>query len=220
MFSVTTTTPSNFAPVSTSDMHAWLRLNDTSEDGLLSALVDAASDLWTVHTGQVLGNPTLRLNLDHWPTRYLGYNDQPTPFPWPWSVTPNTMYPTAAIYLPRKPVTAVTSVEYLDTGGTWQTLDSATWTADTASQPARVILPTSLPSLHLTQRPTVRVTFTAGYADAAHLPNTAVLAVKMLAAHWWGNREAYSEQNLSDLPMGWLALTKRHSLEMSGDWNT
>lgn len=192
MYHVETITPATFAPVSTADLKTWLRLNDTSEDTLLPVLVSAAADKWLNDTnGHVLCSATYRLRLDCWPTG-------------------------GAVYIPRAPVSAVTLVEYLDPSGTWQTLTG--WTTDAGSIPARVVLPTSLPSLHPTQRPAVRVTFTAGYASGA-VPGAAAVAIRLLASHWYENRESYQEEDLKELPSGWFALTKQYDTGINTDWN-
>ena len=207
MQKVEVTTPATFPLVTAADMRAYLRLNDSGEDTLLSQFVDAARDLFEVHTGLVLAASTLRLRLDHWPT--AGYRDSA-------SVYPGDFATASCIYIPRGPVNSITSVQYLDTDGSWQTLTGTS--SYIVTQPARVILPTALPGTHPSQRPAVRVTFTAGFANAAAVPSAILVAIKLLAAHFYENRTAYGD-DMTELPQGWFALTKRFSLECSGNWN-
>jgi uncharacterized phiE125 gp8 family phage protein len=192
-------TPPTFPAVATADMVSYLRLYDNYESDLIASFVDAATDLFTQHTGVVLCDQTQRLRLDNWPVQKC-------------SQKPNI------IYVPRAPVTGITSVGYLDPNNTWQTLSGCIY--DLVSTPARVILPTGpLPILHDTAAGSVRVTFECGYANAASIPSAAALAVKLLAAHWYENRSAFTEDPVIELPQGWFALTKRFSLEVGGNWN-
>ena len=182
----------------------FLHLNDTSESVLIGSLIDAAADKWTNDTGgHVFCSQTLRLNLDKWPNSCQPYQ---------------IAYPNpSVIYIPRGPVTSVTSVQYLDTTATWQTLSS--WTADTNSTPTRIVLPANLPQLHQTQLPSVRVTFVAGYANAAAIPATALVGIRLAAAHWYEQRSGYTEGELKELPQGWAALTARYALGISCEVN-
>jgi hypothetical protein len=192
-------------------MHTWLRLNDTTEDTLLAGLVSAAESLWTNDTaGHVLCSATFKLYLDHWPLQN---------YPYGYGHVTGFGPTTPIISIPRTPVTAISLVEYLDPTATWQILDSSTYSVDVNSTPARVMLPTSLPTLHPTEAPRVRVTFTAGYADASHVPADAVLGVKLLASHWYLNREAYLSEDLKDLPAGWLALAHKNHTGITADLN-
>ena len=192
MQSFETVTPAATPPVSTATLKAHLRLNDSTEDTLLAEWVLAASDLFTRATGYVLISTGFRLNLDAFPS-------------------------TGTIFIPRRPVSAVASVEYLDNNASWQTL--AGTTTDLSSTPARVILPSSLPAVHTTRVPTVRVNFTAGHANAAACPPLALVAVKLLASHWYAHREAFGEAALSDIPQGWRDLCNRFDLGIRGTWN-
>jgi hypothetical protein len=223
MFKIETLTPANFSPVSLADFKLWARTNDTADDTLIPALVTAASDKWTADTsGHVLCSATYRLRLDGWPSRYLDQYGDPAPFPYPvYQYNPDTQLPSLTINIPRAPVTAISLVEYLDTSGSWQTLDG--YSTDLVSVPARVVLPSNLPTLHPTQRPSVRVTFTAGYADANSIPAGAVVGVKLLANHWYnsgtGFGGAYTADEVKELPQGWFALTKQYDTGISGNWN-
>jgi uncharacterized phiE125 gp8 family phage protein len=200
-------TPPTFPAVATADMVSFLRLYDNYESDLIASFVDAATDLFTQQTGVVLCDQSQRLRLDNWPIlkpySYCGSLLQPKP---------------NVIYIPRAPVTSITSVGYLDPNNTWQTLSGCIY--DIVSTPARIILPTGpLPILHDTAAGSVRVTFECGYPDAGSIPSAAALAVKLLAAHWYNTRSAYTDDPLTEVPAGWFALTKRFSLEIGGNWN-
>lgn len=215
--SLTVITPANFQVVDTTTMINYLRLNDNSESSLISTFINAATDQFTNDTnGHVLAQQTLMLKLDHWNYITYGYG-YPANYTYEYSYAYQLQLPAQTIKIPAAPVTAISLVEYLDPTATWQTLTG--WTADTASTPARVILPLTLPQLHPTQLPAVRVTFTAGYANAAAVPPLAQVGVQLLASHWFENRTAYTDTELKTLPSGWQSMCARFWVGPNGDIN-
>lgn len=179
-------------PVSVDDCKAWMRLNDSTEDDLISEWIEAAAFMFMSQTGYALTETALRLNLDGWPVE-------------------------GVVYLPRRPLKTITSVEYLDTAGSWQTLTGTS--ADLKSVPGRVVLGPSRPSLHNTQVPKLRVNFTAGHATADAVPKAARVAVKQLVGHYYNQREAYGEISLNEVPMGWKAVCSQFATGIQGSWN-
>jgi len=98
-----------------------------------------------------------------------------------------------ALLLPRPPLLAITSIGYHDGNNSTQTMASSDYVviAPTKAQ-ARVIpqIDTNWPATK--ERPdSVKIVYTAGYGTTGeHVPETLRLATKMLAAHWYANREA------------------------------
>ena len=167
------TTGPTVLPVSVADMNAHLRLNDTTENALVSDWIEAAAFMFLSATGYALTSTSLRLNLDCFPAR--------------------------TVFIPRHPVTSITSVQYLDTAGSWQTVSGSDYTSDIKSVPARVTFKDTFaaPTLHPTAVPNVRVNFVAGHALAASCPKLALVAVKQLVGHYYRQREAYGEISLT-----------------------
>jgi hypothetical protein len=62
------------------------------------------------------------------------------------------------------------------------------------------------------------VDFVAGWANAGAVPKGVRVAVRQLAAHWYENREAFTERKLGDLAAGWGHLTRAYGLGLQGDW--
>lgn len=209
-------TPPTFQVVDTTNIN-YLRLNDTSESVLISKLIAAASDQFTIDTnGHVLAQQTFMLKLDHW--NYLSYGyGYPANYTYEYSYAYQLQLPAQIIKIPAAPVTNISLVEYLDPTATWQTLTG--WTADIDSTPARVILPLTLPQLHPTQLPAVRITFTAGYANVDAVPPLAQVGVYLLSAYWFENRTAYTDSELKPIPNGWASTCARFSLGPNGDIN-
>ena len=59
----------------------------------------------------------------------------------------------------------------------------------------------------------VRITFTAGIADLTGYADV-VLAIRMLTAHSFANREAVSERQMHEMPMAVTSLLRPHMLVM------
>jgi len=215
--SLTVITPATFTITDALTTGGYLRLNDTSESTLLTLMIAAATETFTNDTnGHVLCSQTLMLELDNWNFKTYGYGYPPN-YTYEYSYAYQLQMPALTIKIPAAPVTAISLVEYLDPTGTWQTLTG--WTADTRSTPARIILPLTLPQLHPTQLPAVRVTFTAGYANAAAVPARAVVGVWLLASHYFENRVAYIAGELKAIPKGWESLCAQFSLGPNGGFN-
>lgn len=190
MLNLETTTAPTVPVVATADMKLHLRLNDDAEDALLAEYVQGAADLFTRQSGYALTTTTFRLNLDKFPDNSCQQKSGRN-----------------IIYVPVKPVASLTSVQYLDTDGVWQTL--AGTTADLTNCPARIILPATLPVLHASTLPAVRVNFVAGVALAASVPALARIAVKLAAAEWYAMRESFVEVERKPLPQGWDMIVKQ-----------
>lgn len=186
MWNIETITAPSVPAVSTEDIRAHLRLNTSAEDTLLADWITAATEKFTHETGYVLTSGTYRLRLDGWPDHGM-------------------------ICIPRHPITSVTSVQYLDTAGSWQTVSSGNYATDLSSVPARIVFSSgySLPELHETAVPKVRVQFVAGVSQASALPRLATQAIKLLASHWYTYREAFGTANLTETPAGWKAVVNQ-----------
>ena len=112
-------------------------------------------------------------------------------------------FPCWDISLPRPGLVSVSSVQYVDNGGVLQTWSSSNYTADLADGerlPGRIY-----PNYSLTwpttraERNAVRITYVAGYANAAAVPEEIKTAIRMTAVAMYENRERSAEQNLEQL---------------------
>lgn len=118
------------------------------------------------------------------------------------------------LYLPIPPVQSVDSITYVDTDGTTRTLSASLYTVDVRSQPARITpaFGQIWPSVR-TQVGSVVVAFTAGYASASLIPARTRQAIRMLAAHWYLNREAVVVgQSAGVMPIGVTELLDQDKL--------
>ena len=127
-------------PVSVAEAKAHLKVDISDDDALIGALITAAREECEHLTDRAIAEQTLELSLD--------------------------AFPAAGIKLPRPPVSAITSVEYIDIDGAPQALSGPDYYFDDAQEPCW-ILPAygeSWPSTR-DDANAVIVTYEAGYAN-------------------------------------------------------
>jgi uncharacterized phiE125 gp8 family phage protein len=110
------------------------------------------------------------------------------------------------IRLPVGPYVSVDTVKYFPKGSSTLTvLDASTYRVSPGKHALISFLQTA-PTID-PREDALQIGFTVGYgADGTFLPLHIALAVKMLAAHWYMNRESTSTQILNEIPMGFHAL--------------
>lgn len=96
-------------------------------------------------------------------------------------------FPSGNIVIQQSPVTEVSKIEYYS-GDAWQEMDTADYHVDTVSQPARLVPEDSWPSTDDYPN-AVKVTFSAGYADQASVPQMIKQLILLLVAHWYDVRQ-------------------------------
>ncbi len=152
-------------PVTLSEAKAHLRVTASDEDALITALITAARTTCENEIRRSLITQTWELTLDQFPD---------------------------AIELPYPPIIGITSVEYIDaTSGTETTLSSASYTLDAKSEPGWLVpaygynWPSTRDEINA-----VTVTYTAGYGNAAAVPEAIKGWIKLMVGHLCENREA------------------------------
>jgi uncharacterized phiE125 gp8 family phage protein len=169
--SLTLVTGPAAVPISLAEVKAQCRLEDNAEDALLMAYVRSAVDYVEQHSGLKLITQTWSYTLDWFPTWRYRY--------------PADNY----IRLPLSPVQSITSISYLDA----TTGDPQTWAStDYVLRGDRIILAPNAqwPTVWCGQD-AVTVTFVVGYgASWNDVPESLRQAIGMLAAYWYGQREA------------------------------
>lgn len=162
-------------PVSVDDFKAHARIDYSEEDLLLAGYLKAARDMVERDSQRALFTQTWTLKLD--------------------------AFPCDVIELRVCPVQSVTSIVYTDTAGASQTWSASNYVVDVQSEPATITLANgqTWPST-LDQANVVTVTFTAGYATASAVPPLACQLIRLLAAHWYRNRESVGPGNMGSIP--------------------
>lgn len=105
------------------------------------------------------------------------------------------------VTLPVEPVRSI-AVTYTDAAGDEQALDPAFYTLSAwPSMAMELRLNSDLvrPALDRIDYP-VRITISAGYADAAAVPPELKIAIRLLVAHWYANREAVTTVAATEMP--------------------
>lgn len=179
-------TPPALEPLTRADVLAHLRLCSDDSSAELTRLLKAAREYVEGETWRQLLPATWRYSLDRFPC---------------WEIE-----------LPRAPLASVTSITYIDTNGTTQTLSGALYKQDTDSEPGRVTpaYGQSWPSTRC-EMAAVKITYVAGYASAALVPEQLKVAILELVGHLYENREAVNIGNITSLvPLGFENLIARY----------
>jgi uncharacterized phiE125 gp8 family phage protein len=160
-------------PVTTAEAKNHMRVDIDDDDTLIDGMIEAGRDYFEDTSRRALITQTWRQNLDAWPE-----GDE--------------------IELPRPPLQSVTSIIYKDEDGNETTLPSSAYIVDTDSEPGRIVLAhgESWPTGTLFPANPIQITFVAGYGDADDVPEKFKQAIKLLVAHWYEHREAYSDEGL------------------------
>lgn len=111
-------------------------------------------------------------------------------------------YSERCIKLPRSPTQSVESIEYVDSNGVTQTWSDTDYIVSTAREPGMVALgyEKNWPSARL-QADAITISYTAGYGDAADVPQVIKQAILLIVGHWFANREAVAVGNYNEVPM-------------------
>lgn len=165
-------------PVTVDNVKAQARItySDAAQDELLSLYLQTAVNYATRRLARPLMTSTWKYCCDAFPCR-------------------------GPLELPLAPATSVTHVKYVGDDGLQQVWDADEYVVDVASEPARLCpvfggaWPVIQPTLNA-----VEVQFVAGYGNATSVPAEIKLAVIMLAAHYWENREATADVKLLSVP--------------------
>lgn len=108
---------------------------------------------------------------------------------------------------PLPPLQSVTSIKYLDTTGTEQTLASSTYRVDAVSEPGRIALDygKSWPATYQVIN-AVAVRFVSGYGAPAAVPGPIKRAILILIGEFFEQRKESVPVQLSSIPFGVRAM--------------
>lgn len=169
-------------PVTLSEVKAHCRVDDSNSDTFLTGLISAARQHVEQYTGLAIVSQTVEVRCSAW---------------------------CDLDGLPVAPVSAITSVKYLDTTATEQTLSGASYSLVGANTLQPSIAPgygVTLPSVYA-QADAIRVVVTAGYST---VPAPVKHAILLLIGHWNEHREAVAEGQFGEVPMAVTALLSNY----------
>ena len=159
-------TPPSSEPVTIEEVTRHLRVDEVVSDyELLEAYITMARTSIEEYLRWQLLTATWKLSLDRFPN---------------------------LIRVPRPPLQSVTTIEYIDTQDTLQTLDAAEYQVDSASQPGRIMVARgkTWPTVAHATFNAVQITYQAGHTAIANIPPPIRLCLMMLAGDFYEHREA------------------------------
>lgn len=178
---LTLITPPAAAPVSLAEAKVHLRVLNTAEDTLITALIEAAA----AHLGGRDGILGRALVTQTWELRLASFGCAPD----------------AGIDLPLPPLRSVVSVKYIDDAGVEQTVASGDYVVETGRRVGRV-----RPAYGKTwpapraEPGAVRIQFEAGYGAASAVPAPIRHAMLLLIGHWWVHKTPVMESGNMSAP--------------------
>jgi len=125
------------------------------------------------------------------------------------------IWPNGSIIIPLGPIISVDSIIYIDPNGNEQTLDTSLYVYDLDTEPLYInrAFGVAWPASRY-QIGSIKVNFTAGYANADAIPSDFKRALKLLIGHWYKNREAVvgieSRDTPNDMPFAVESILERY----------
>jgi uncharacterized phiE125 gp8 family phage protein len=180
------TTEPSVEPITLTQAKLNLRVDCAADDDLITALIVAARKYCEDYENRAYITQTITMKLNDLPHR---------------------------IVLPKPNLQSVTSVKYTDTDGDEQTLSSSLYDVDTYREPGEIVIAynASYPSIRYTTNGT-EIIYKAGYGDAStDVPQDTIQAIYLMINHLYEHREAASEINLEETPLGVKALLNKRT---------
>jgi uncharacterized phiE125 gp8 family phage protein len=184
--SVLVTSPES-EPVSLLEMKRYLRIDDNSDDIVLSDQIMEARRFVEDQIGLAFISQSWRLAIDQWPAGGEAWWDGVR------EMSISELYRTSVIQtltLPKWPLVSVTSVTVYDEDSTATVINVAnTFDVDVYQTPGRMTLKRGQTwPVALRANNAIEIVYVAGYANAAAVPMTMKRAVRQLAAFMYNHR--------------------------------
>ncbi len=161
------TAASTIEIVTVDDLKDHLKISSTAEDDYLQTVRDACAD-YLLGVDGVLNRAE---GLASYTSYLREFSDE--------------------MVVPLAPIGAVSSVVYLDTAGSSAAVSTDVYVTNAVGTPARVERKTAQtwPTSVADRWDAVQINFTAGSSDAAAAPADVKHLIKLMAGHFWQNRE-------------------------------
>jgi len=162
-------------PVSLVEMKAYLRIDDSNEEALITSLITAARLHVETHLSIATLTQSWSIFLDDWPS-------------------------SSQVEIPISPLISVDLVNLYDEAGAATLLDAENYYIETASRVPRLVRTgTGIWPKPERKASGIEMQITVGYGPAADdVPQNLRQAIMILVAHWFENRELVS---LTDNPI-------------------
>ena len=182
-------------PISLAEAKAFLRIDISSDDTLITTLIESAKDYAEEYLGRSLINTTFKLSLD-------GFIEDQVPIKEGLYTAPYLSFYKQYIPLARPPLVSVTHIKTFDDDNTESTFASSKYHVDKARNPGRVVLkdgetwPTGLRTAN-----GVEITYVAGYGTAASdIPSAIKVGLREHVTYLYEHRGEV-EANLKNFPL-------------------
>lgn len=177
--SLTLLSPPAAEPIDLAEIKTHLRITHDDEDALITGMLVAAVRAIEARIGLAFLPQQWRLSFDKTPDE--------------------------TVLLPILPVISVDQISVIDAHGAPQNINAHLYEAATGSiGRVRPAGPWPQPGVGVDG---VSIDFTAGFADAASVPEPLKQSIRLLAAHFYETREAAGEQRIYSVPHAVDALT-------------
>lgn len=158
-------------PLTASEVKTYLKVDVSTDDSLITAIITAAREMVEAYTGRKLISQTIVQKWDDFPR------------------TDSERFLRLAV----GPLGTLSSLAYVDTAGASQTLASTVYGVDDYENPARIYLKyaQTWPDVYDEDSGVVTATYTAGYASASAVPYNLKQAMYLICADMYENRTDY-----------------------------
>lgn len=179
-------------PITVEEAKGQMRVEHADDDAVIGRLINAAVAF--VDAGGVLGRAMITQTWAQTVDRFYR------------PLSRSRVWSNDRVAVTMSPVQALTAVKYYDTDNALQTATLSDFRLIGGANDSYVEPVGSWPNTF--DRPdALQIEVRVGYGDAASdVPDTVRHALLMLVAHWYENREEYSETGLKRTPMGFDAL--------------
>jgi hypothetical protein len=188
-------------PVTLTEAKLHCRVDETLDDGIITALIIAARQAVESATGRKLITQTWRASLDAWPSNpsdewWDGVRE---------ASFASIMHASSEVLLPFPPLQSVTSVKTFSDADAETLYAASNYYVDISSEPGRVVLRKSAsPPIPGRAANGIEIDYVCGYGATA--PQALKQACLMLIGHWFENREAAAVEQAMPNPMGFEAI--------------
>lgn len=185
-------------PVTAAELRAHLR-DVPDADSVLEELITDAREYVEEATGLAMISQDRQLTLDAWPFGQGGDG-----LGWWDGVKDGALIGTAArfVELPRAPLISITSITTYDEARNATVWAAGNYYADTGNRPGRLLLKSGATwPIPTASGAGIVIAYKAGHEDAAAVPGHLKRAIKLIAAHWYENRELVDYDGPSKVPM-------------------
>ena len=173
-------------PVTLAEAKAWLRIDGSEEDSLLTALITAARLQIEVASRRILLSQLWRMTLDVWPS--------------------------ATIELVPGPLLSLVAIRTIDATGSATPFGLAGILVDRTAEPACLRIVDGQPPASNRASGGIEIDVLLGFGETAvDVPRTLRQAILMLVADWYENRgDASADKGEAGLPRAIMALVAPH----------